>query len=188
MTAHPYRHIFRFLTKYKYQAIFPIAVVEGPIVTVISGILVARGRLSLLPTFAVVFAGDLISDPALYLLGRFGRHLLKKLRFIRLPEERLAQVERQYATHPWKTMIMGKLSYGLGSLFIVAAGAGRMPWRKFLLYMATVDAVKSSLLLGLGYFCGRAILHLSGDLKYYAVAVFVALGCWLFIKRRRKKA
>ena len=185
---HPHRRIFQFLLRYKYQVIFPIAVVEGPIVTVISGILVARGRLSFLPTLAVVFAGDMVSDPALYMLGRFGRHLMHKLPFIRIPAERLKQLERQFEQNPWKTMVVGKLSYGLGTLFVLAAGAARMPARKFLKYMATVDAVKSTLLLLLGFFFGRAILHLSGYLQYYAIAVIVLVPLlgWLLRKGRAK--
>jgi membrane protein DedA with SNARE-associated domain len=188
--VHPHRRIIQFLARYKYQVIFPIAVVEGPIVTVISGILVARGRLSFLPTFAIIFAADMVSDPALYLLGRFGRHLLHRLKFIKLPAEHLERLERQYERDPWKTMVMGKLSYGLGSLFVVAAGAARMPPLKFLKYMGTVDAVKSSLLLVLGYFFGRAILHLSGYLQYYAIAVIVLVPLvnWLRLARGKKLA
>ena len=187
---YPHHHILRFLAKYKYQVIFPIAVIEGPIVTVITGILIARGQLSALPAFAIIFAADMISDPALYLLGRFGRHLLHKLRFIKIPPARLEQLERQYAHSPWKTMAIGKLSYGLGSLFVVAAGASRMPLPKFLRYMGTVDAVKTSLLLVLGYFFGRAILRLRGYLQYYAIAVIVLVPLvhWLIRLNREKRA
>lgn len=182
---HPHRRIFLFLTRYKYQVIFPIAVVEGPIVTVIAGILVARGRLDPWLTFAVVFAGDLVSDPALYLLGRFGQHLLHRFSFIRARERRLAQARRQYAAHPWRTLVLGKLSYGLSSLFVLTAGAARMPWRKFLLCIGIVDALKSALLLTLGYFFGRAILHMSGYLPYYAAAVLLAAAAGLLWERRR---
>ena len=183
---HPHRRIFQFLLRYKYEVIFPMAVIEGPIITVISGILVARGKLGFLPTLAAVFAGDMVSDPALYALGRYGRHLLHKLRFIKIAPERLERLERQFERAPWRTMIVGKLSYGLGTLFVVAAGAARMPWLKFLKYMATVDAVKSTSLLLLGFFFGRAILHLSGYLQYYAIAVIalVPLAGWLL---RRKE-
>jgi membrane-associated protein len=186
---HPHHRLIRFLARYKYQVIFPIAVLEGPIVTVISGILIARGELRLLPAFAVLFAADMVSDPALYYLGRFGRHLLRWLAFIKIPAKHLERLERQFERDPLKTMVVGKLSYGLGSLFVVAAGAARMPWLKFLEYMGLVDAVKSTLLLALGYFFGRAILHLSGYLQYYAVAaiVLVLVLRWLFLLREEKK-
>ncbi|MFI5362247.1 MAG: DedA family protein [Elusimicrobiota bacterium] len=171
---HPHHHrILLFLARYKYQVIFPIAVLEGPIVTIISGILIARGDLHPLPTFAIIFAADMVSDPALYLIGRFGRHLLQKIAYFEVPPAGLRRLERQFERQPLETMIVGKLSYGLGSLFVAAAGAGRMPWVKFLEYIGLVDACKSCLLLLLGYFYGRAILHLSGYLQYYAIAVIV---------------
>jgi membrane protein DedA with SNARE-associated domain len=187
---HPHRRIFLFLAKYKYQVILPIAILEGPVVTVISGILVARGTLSFLPTLAVVFAGDMISDPALYLLGRFGRQLLRRLPLPAFAQHRLEPVERQYAAFPWRTLIVGKLSYGLGSLFVVAAGAARMPARDFLMRMGLVDAVKSASLLALGYFCGRAVLRRTGYLRYYAAAVIaaalLAAAAALIAERRRR--
>jgi membrane protein DedA with SNARE-associated domain len=187
MLAYPHHHILRFLAKYKYQVIFPIAVIEGPVVTVITGILISRGQLSPLPAFLIIFAADMVSDPALYLLGRFGRHLLHKLTFMKLPLERLGPLERQFERDPWKTMIIGKLSYGVGSMFVVAAGAARMPWFRFLQYMATLDAVKSGFLLIIGYFCGRAILHSRGYLKYYAIAVIVLLPLVHYLLHRRRE-
>jgi membrane protein DedA with SNARE-associated domain len=187
MYSLPHHHILRFLAKYKYQVIFPIAVIEGPIVTVITGILISRGQLSALPAFAIIFAADMISDPALYLLGRFGRHMLHKIPFLKIPLERLGPLERQFERDPWKTMIIGKLSYGLGSMFVVAAGAARMPWLKFLQYMGTLDAVKSAALLILGYFCGRAILHSRGYLTYYAIAVIVILPVVHYVILQRRK-
>ena len=152
---HPYRRLLTFLALYKYQVIFPVAIIEGPVVTVLSGILAARGTLSFLPAFAVVFAADMVSDPAFYLLGRFGRRLLQEFPLVRLPAALMNRLERQYERDPWKTMIVGKLSYGLGSLFMTAAGASRMPPLKFLAYVGLLDAAKSLLLLTLGYFCGR---------------------------------
>ena len=183
----PHHHILRFLARYKYQVIFPLAVVEGPIVTVITGILIARGQLSAVPAFAIIFAADMVSDPALYLLGRFGRHLLHRLRFVKVPPARLEQLEKQFEHSPWKTMVIGKLSYGLGSMFVVAAGAAKMPWLKFLQYMGAVDAVKTTLLLVLGYFFGRAILHSRGYLPYYAIAVIVVLPLVHYLNYRRRK-
>jgi membrane protein DedA with SNARE-associated domain len=188
--VHHHRRLLQLLALYKYGIIFPIAVLEGPIVTIVSGILIARGQLNFLHTFAIVFAADMVSDPALYLLGRYGRHLLHEITFIKLPLQHLEKLERRYERDPWKTMILGKLSYGLGSLFVVAAGAARMPPLKFLRHMGAIDAAKSSLLLLLGVFFGRAILHLSGYLQYYAIAVIVLVPLvnWLRLTRGKKLA
>jgi membrane protein DedA with SNARE-associated domain len=101
--------------------------------------------------------------------------------------EHLGPLEHQFERSPWKTMVAGKLSYGLGTLFVVAAGAAKMPWLRFLRCMGTVDAVKSALLLVLGYFFGRAILHSRGYLQYYAIAVIVLLPLVHYLLYRRRK-
>jgi membrane protein DedA with SNARE-associated domain len=53
--------------------------------------------------------------------------------------------------------------------------------------MGAVDAVKTTLLLVLGYFFGRAILHSRGYLPYYAIAVIVVLPLVHYLNYRRRK-
>ena len=56
------RYILQILHYYKYFAIFPIAVVEGPIISIITGFLASRGIISFLGGFIAVWLGDFISD------------------------------------------------------------------------------------------------------------------------------
>ncbi len=170
------RHLIRFFIRYKYQVIFPIAVLEGPIITMISGFLISLGYLSFVPTFCIVFAGDLISDSFLYGIGRFGRNVVQKIPFIRISGKRINQLEEQYRAHPGKTIAASKVSYGLGWLFLIAAGASKMTYRIFAQHITIFDAIKSSALLMVGYFFGRAALHFSNTyLQYYALAVIILL-------------
>src|SRR5882724_11741431 len=100
------RQIVRFFIKYKYQAIFPVAIAEGPIISIICGFLVSRGRLDILPTLFILFLGDVISDVAFYLIGRGGRHIMQYLKFIHISEERFEKIEVRFLRSPWKTMII----------------------------------------------------------------------------------
>jgi membrane protein DedA with SNARE-associated domain len=52
--------LLQFFIKYKYQAIIPIAILEGPIISIICGFLVSIGVLELSLAFAVVLFGDVI--------------------------------------------------------------------------------------------------------------------------------
>jgi membrane protein DedA with SNARE-associated domain len=180
------RQIVRFFVKYKYQAIFPVAVLEGPIITIISGFLVSRGILSLLPALLVVFLGDFISDTAFYFLGKGGRQAIKYLKFIRISEEKMEQLENRFKSSPWKTMILAKVSYGLGTIFMIASGASRMKVKNFFEYISPLDFIRSSLLLSAGYFFGRLAVRFGTKyFGYYvaAVIILVPFGYWLF---RRK--
>ena len=183
------RQIIRFFIKYKYEAIFPVAVLEGPIISIISGFLVSRGVLNLFPALMVVFLGDVVSDLIFYFLGRGGRYIIKYLRFLHISEERLVKLENQFTVSPWRTMIIAKISYGLGTIFMVASGASRMSWKKFLEYMLSLNFIRSYILLSIGFYFGRVALHLGPTyLQYYiiGVIVIVPIGYLFYNKFRRK--
>jgi membrane protein DedA with SNARE-associated domain len=169
------RQLFGFLIKYKYAVIFPIATLEGPIITMVSGFLISLGILSFIPTLLVVFAGDLLSDSFYFALGSRGRGFVEKIKFLRITEERLQKVERHYEKYPGKTLLVSKASYGIGSLFLVAAGASRMTYQKFLEYITPMNAVRSTILLLIGYFLGRAVRYSGMYLEYYTIAVLILL-------------
>jgi membrane-associated protein len=180
-------HLIGFLIHYRYQVIFPIAVLEGPIITIVSGFLVSRGFLSFIPALLVVWSGDMVSDSFFYWLGRSGIRILKKLRFIKFPEARIAKLESHFKRHPGKTIALSKASYGVGSLFLVAAGASKMTYGKFLKYITLPNAVKALSLLTVGYFFGRAFRSFNGYLQYYAIAVVIVTPVAYYLFRRARK-
>ena len=170
------RQILRFFIKYKYQAIFPVAVLEGPIISIISGFLVSRGYLSLFPALFVVFLGDVVSDSIFHFIGKGGRYMINYLKFSRISEEQLRRIENQFATSPWKTMILAKASYGLGTIFMIATGAARMSWKKFLEYILSLNFIRSAILIAIGFYFGKVALHLGPTyLQYYVIAVIIII-------------
>ena len=173
MTLH---QIIRFFIKYKYQAIFPVAVLEGPIITIISGFLISRGQLSFFPALFIVFLGDVVSDSVYYFVGRGGRHMIQYLKFLHISREQLLRLENHFATRPWKTMLLAKVSYGLGTVFMIASGASRMSFKKFLEYILGLNFVRSSILIAVGFYFGNVSLHLGPTyLQYYVIAVIILI-------------
>jgi membrane-associated protein len=182
--------IIAFFIRYKYEAIFPIAVAEGPIITVISGFLISRGSLDFFPALLVVFLGDVFSDSVFYFLGRGGRHMIRYLKFLHISEERIQKLENQFKSSPWKTMVLAKVSYGLGGTFMAASGASRIPFQNFLEYIVSLNFVRSSILLAIGFYFGRVALHLGSTyFKYYvaAVIILVPTGYLLYLYRKKLK-
>lgn len=141
----------------------------------VSGFLISLGILSPLPTFLVVFAGDLISDSFYFTLGRRGRKFVERIKFLRITEARLEKVEQHFENHPGKTFLVSKASYGVGSLFLVAAGASKMAYQKFLEYITPMNAVRSTALLVIGYFLGRAVRYSGTYIEYYMLGVIIVL-------------
>jgi len=184
----PLREIIRFFIKFKYQAIFPIAVFEGPIITIISGFLVSRGQLSLFPALFVVFLGDVVSDSVYYFVGRGGRHVIQYLKFLHISEERLLRLENHFTSRPWRTMIIAKISYGLGTIFMVASGASRMSWKNFIGYILSLDFIRSSILLAIGFYFGKIAIHLGPTyLQYYVLAVIILIPVGYFVYEKFRK-
>ena len=176
------RQIIRFFIKYKYQAIFPVAVLEGPIISIISGFLVSRGILQLFPALMVVFLGDVVSDSIFHFIGRGGRYMINYLKFSHISEERLEKIEKQFAISPWKTMILAKVSYGLGTIFMIATGAARMSWKKFLEYILSLNFIRSAILIAIGFYFGKVALHLGPKyLQYYVIAVIILIPIGYFV-------
>ncbi len=169
------RQLFRFLIRYKYAVIFPIATLEGPIITLVSGFLISLGILAFIPTFLVVFAGDLISDSFYFSLGSRGRQFVERIKFLRITPARLERVERHFEKYPGKTLLVSKASYGVGSLFLVAAGASKMAYQKFLEYITPMNAFRSATLLMIGYYLGRAVRYSGTYLGYYTLGVIIIL-------------
>jgi membrane protein DedA with SNARE-associated domain len=183
------RYLIRFLAHYKYFAIFPVAVIEGPIITIITGFLVSRGVFSFLGGFLVVFLGDAISDTVYYYIGKGGRKYIHKFRFLGITDERVAKVEDQYERAPWKTMIVAKISYGLGSVFMVASGVSKMSFNRFLLFMGVLNAARSLGLMLLGFYFGRIALRFSQKyLGYYTIVIILVVPLvYLLFKKWKKK-
>ena len=181
------RFLFYFLVRYKYEVVFPIAIIEGPILTLICGFLVSLGVLSFLPTLIVVFAGDIISDSIYFYLGKHARRFVGKIKFLKISEAKLQKLESHYENHPGKTLMVSKVSYGVGSLFLIAAGASKMTYQKFLEYITPANLIRSTLLLALGYSLGRAIRNSGMYIEYYTLGVIILLPVAYYFFKRNKR-
>ncbi len=181
------RQLFRFLIQYKYAILFPIATLEGPIITLASGFLVSLGILSFIPTLLIVFSGDLISDSFYYSMGKRGRKFVERIKFLHISDERLKKVEKHFEKHPGKTFIVSKASYGVGSLFLMAAGVSKMSYQKFLEYITPLNAIRSTILLLAGYYLGTAVRYSGTYLAYYTAGVVVLLPVGYYIIKKLRE-
>lgn len=165
---------------YKYLVLFPLIVIEGPILTIICGFLVSIGQLNFAIAYTVIVLADLTGDLVLYSLGRFshGKTEHPIVRFLGITKERIAIIEDKIFKHPKKIFSIGKISHGLGGVVLFAAGAVKYSFNKFLIYNLIITIIKSIVLLFIGYHFGRAYASISHYLDYGAIAlaiIFVAI-------------
>jgi membrane-associated protein len=177
--------ILTWLSHYGYFVIFPLAIIEGPIITIIAGFLCSLGQLDLRLAYLVVVAGDISGDCLYYALGRFAQDRSPKrlLRLLGLTPERIELVRGYFARHPKKTFTIAKISHGIGAAPLFAAGLVRYPFAKFFLYNLLLTFVKSIILILIGFYFGQTYVHIKTYLDYAAIVGVVAfIGLyWAFI-------
>jgi membrane protein DedA with SNARE-associated domain len=162
--------------------LFVLALIEGPIVTVIAGALAGRGVFDPLAVLAVALAGDVAGDAALYAIGRFCPGLAQRL-FGRQLEMNAAGVEGLFARRGGWLLVIGKLTHVAGFAVILTAGFARMPPGAFLGFTVVAALPKVVALAGAGWVFGLSMglgipgLGLSGPGDLAAIDLWAALTC-----------
>lgn len=163
----------QWLLTYKYAFLFPLAVIEGPIVTVLAGILSATGHLNLWIAYVLVVVADVAGDSIYYSLARWNYAFVEKYGgYIGLTTERIEKNKIHFDQHVGKTLIFGKLAYSIEVPFLLAAGLANVPYRIFLLYVFIPSVPKSLLFILIGYYFGSAIGQI---MTYYNIAALLML-------------
>jgi len=160
---------------YQYLILFPLVVLEGPIVTVIAGFLTSIKQLNFFATFWVVVAGDLAGDALHYFIGRWGKKtsILRWGRYFGITPERIIRLEHHFKDHSGKTLLLGKLLHGIGASFLVAAGIARMSFMRFMLFNFIGTLPKTLFLMLIGYYFGKAIAKIDSYLEFVGVIFLI---------------
>ncbi|MFA6551022.1 MAG: DedA family protein [Patescibacteria group bacterium] len=171
------------LISYKYLILFPLATIEGPIVTVIAGFLAAQGMMNVYLVCLIVMAGDLVGDVLYYALGRWGRMgiLDKWGKYIGFSSAKIKELEDHFVNHSGKTLLIGKLAHGIGAVFLTAAGLSKMPFGKFIFYNVIGTIPKSLVLLLVGFYFGSAYARINKYFDWLALSMFILAVAFLVI-------
>jgi len=180
---------------YKYLAIFPLAVIEGPIITVIIGFISSQGYLNFFLAYLIIVAGDLAGDALHYFVGRLGgrRFVDHWGKYFGAGPEQISAIEKQFDKRGDKLLFIGKMTHGIGGAFLIAAGLIKMPFNKFMFSNLLATIVKSFLLLLLGFYFGQALSAINSYLEKIGLitvglAIFIALVYFFYFKRSSRNA
>jgi membrane protein DedA with SNARE-associated domain len=162
------------LARYGYAVLLPIAVVEGPAITIIAGAMVAAGELDALTTFALLVAADLVGDAIYYSIGRFGHApMVQRIgKWLALTPERLAPLEKRFRENDWKLLMIGK-TQALGSLILYFAGVSKIPFLRFM-GLNLIGTIPKVIVFELaGFFLGKSLVHTDRYIDLVTIAFFV---------------
>jgi undecaprenyl-diphosphatase len=150
-------------------------VVPGDVAVVLGGALGATGRLDPFTVVLVVIVGVLVGANLSFWIGRRGGVLLIERSAARfsIGPNRIEQVELYFARHGQKTVFWASFVSGLKNLVPAVAGASRMSSVRFFAYNAAGGAVRSVVLVGVGYIFGASFPR--------AISVIGSLNVWLLV-------
>lgn len=181
-------NIILLINQYGYIILFPISIIEGPIVSVIAGFLVSVSSLNGIVVFFILMAGDLVGDTLYYILGLASRHgfVIRWGKYVGITTERVTKLEKYFKRHDWKILLIGK-TQPIGSAILFTAGMIKMPLKKFIGYNLLASVPKVLLFEFAGFYLGRVYGTLDGYTDNLAIIfgtiTFVLITIYIMIKR-----
>jgi membrane protein DedA with SNARE-associated domain len=177
--------VIAWLAQYRYVVLFPLVVIEGPIVTVIAGFLTSLGQLNFFICYPLIVVGDVLGDLIMYAQGRWGGKpaVSRWGHHFGIKPEVIVRLENRFKDHPGKTLLFGKISHFFGAPILLAAGMARMRISKFLWYNFLGTIPKSLVLLLIGFYFGQAYVKLDKFFTYagWAAAILVVIGIVIYV-------
>ncbi len=168
-------------------------VIPGDTVAILAGVLVSARVLDMPETLTVAFAGAAVGDSIGYELGRhLGRPwLLRHGHRFGFHRRVLARLERLFARHGGKAIVIARFIGFIRALAPFVAGSSRMPYRWFLLFNLVGAALWAVAYVSLGYLVGeswRVAERWVGRVGVVAAVVVVALAVVTLRRWARRRA
>jgi membrane-associated protein len=172
--------IISWVLAYKYFIIFPLAIVEGPIIMVVSGFLLHLGYFDFWPLYLVLMVGDLAADVLWYGIGHHGaRPFIKRYgHLLGITEALFLKLEEAFHAHHMKILFISKVTMGFGFAIatLIAAGATRVPLRQYILINFVGGFIWTGLLMAVGYVFGNFYLLIDEGLRIvFIVTLSIAI-------------
>jgi membrane-associated protein len=163
------------ITNHGIAILAPLAVLEGPIVTVVAAYLASLKLLNLVNVILCVIIADVVGDCILYAMGRgmLDWLPLSLRRRFGVSRRRMAQMIRTFRENGVRVLVIGKLTHAAGFAVLFAAGAARMPFMTFVLANLLATIPKSLILVAVGYLFGSAHAVIA---EWFSVGSVVILG------------
>jgi len=180
------------MSTYGLWVLTPLAVLEGPIVTVIAGYLASLSILSLWQVIPCVIVADILGDSLLYLIGRLALGGIGPTWRGRLglSPRRLFGLMRGFRRNGTRILVAAKLTHAAGFAALTAAGAAHMPFADFVIANTLAAIPKSLFFVALGYLFGSAHETIAGWLSGEAallLAVGLVVVAVVYLRHRRAK-
>ncbi len=140
-----------------------------------AGFFAAQGRLSLVISLLVLYAGAVIGNMVGYEIGkRNGHKLFKKSDSIFFHKDNVKKAQDFFTKHGGKTIILARFVPIVRTLSSPLAGMGHMPYAKFMLYNLVGALLWVPSITFIGYWAGKVLGHYINIDHYILPAALLA--------------
>lgn len=171
--------VLQLLLNYKYAVVAPAALVFGPLVSLVAGVLLRLDYLELIPTCLALAAGELGSDVLWYVLGKkYGESFVQRFgRFVNISPHSLARAKELFNQRHEVIIFTSKITggLGLGIPIMFTAGLSRVPFRRYMMLNIVGQFLWTASLLSLGYFLGHLYLEIGSVFEKVALFALMAI-------------
>ncbi|HET6306257.1 MAG TPA: VTT domain-containing protein [Rhodopila sp.] len=144
-----------FLIAHGSALILPLAVVEGPVVTVVTGFLASQGYFTWYWMLPLLVGGDVVGDVFYYAVGRTGVASLGRVgRWLCVRDAMPPALRDGLERNAGRMWLIGKWTHAIGGVVLVGSGMLRLPLWRFILVNLLATIPKSAVLFGCGWFAG----------------------------------
>jgi membrane-associated protein len=163
-------------------------VVPGETAVLVGGVVAERGEVSLPILIALVWMLSVAGEVSAFLLGRRlgGPFLRRHAPRLRVKEEHLDRLDRLFARHGGKTIVIARFVGVLRAFTPFVAGTSGMALRRFLPYSAAAALAWAALFTLLGYAFSSSVPTVGDNVTRISVAVLVLAGLALLVRRSRR--
>ena len=149
----------------------------------LSGYLVFRGELKLVPTFFAAYLGSIAGISISYAIGStFGRHFLVKYgHFIHITEARLQKAHNWFEKIGRWSLMVGYFIPGVRHVVAILAGTSELAMWEFALFAYTGGFIWTSTFLSIGYFFGNHWRKVLNTVNHHIILATIIAIIILFI-------
>jgi Uncharacterized membrane-associated protein len=166
--------------------------VPGETILLAAGFCASLGHFSVPMVMLIATTGAVLGDNCGYWIGhRVGRSVLLKYgRYVMLTEARFCSMEKYFASHGDKTVLVARFITGFRVFTALFAGASGMRWRTFFIFNMLGAISWAVVMTLLGFFFGQSWHLLEQYIKgagfILAGVVVVAVVVYHLLKRRKR--
>ncbi len=139
-------------------------VAPGEFTVILGGVIAGQGEINVMLLLALTWMAAFLGDTTSFAIGaRLGRGFLERHGArVKITPARLSQVERYFAKHGGKTILIGRFIGLVRALAPFVAGSSKMPYRRFAPYSVMGTGLWAATFVLLGYFFWRSFEQVAG--------------------------